>query len=347
MPGLTPYNKSVYYNWGTDPVTNKTAPATRASTCATASFDLAAGGAWGWNDTRCADPYIFVCRVRYPCSVTPPPYTASTQATFQYFPCNLTFDKAELQCNTVGGHLAGYVAEAEQREVEKVRVQKGDRQADSRQGMRVDAPPSAPGSRLADRLPLPPQWNIGNSYLFQRNRTFYWLGVRANVSKVTSPSPEYFNLLDPTLPYMHNTSIGYMHWGLNPGSPDNAVPDELCAGADFTQSYSDAAGWDDKQCSGSREFMCRMMPSGPATCYNASTGNTFCLNTAPMAPEAAEAYCQTLGGHLPSYSSQQEQVVGYPLGAHSPDAAKRRPYVLCAAAKQEQAPPRRPLPAAG
>jgi hypothetical protein len=120
LPGLTPYNKSVYYNWGTDPVTNKTSPATRASTCGVASFDMAAGGAWGWNDTRCADPYVFVCRVRYPCSVTPPSYTASTGATFQYFPCNLTYDKAEVECNKVGGHLAGYRSEAEQREVEKV-----------------------------------------------------------------------------------------------------------------------------------------------------------------------------------------------------------------------------------
>jgi hypothetical protein len=108
LPALTPSNRSVYYNWGTDPDTNRTSPATRGSTCGTASFDLVATGGWGWNDTRCADPYVFMCRVRAPCTVRPPAYTAATGATFMYFPCNLTFSKAQVECNKVGGHLAGY-----------------------------------------------------------------------------------------------------------------------------------------------------------------------------------------------------------------------------------------------
>ena len=285
LPPLSPYNSSLYYNWGYDGMVNRTAPRKQGNTCAVANFDSILNGAWGWLDVRCADPYTFICRVHAPCSVVPPAYmAATTNATFQYFPCNLTYDKAELQCNRVGGHLASYSAMYEQKEVEK--------------------------------------WYSGNGYLLPVNKTFYWMGLKANVTAVSSPGPEYFNWLDPTVPDLH-APTAYMHWGPS-GQPDNGIPTELCAGGNFSEAYNAASGWTDFNCSLATEFMCRQIPPGPGACIlRGKTNYTYCINTLPMSFDAAEAYCNTLGGHLPSYLNTDEHKeievnftrMGYLIGA--------------------------------
>jgi hypothetical protein len=270
VSALDPYNNSLYYNWGFDGKFNRTAPRKAGNTCGVANFEASASGAWGWMDVRCADPYTFICRVHAPCTVNPPKYmVSSTNATFQYFPCNYTFDKAEVECNKAGGHLASYSMLPEQREAEK--------------------------------------WYTGNGYMLPLNQTFHWLGLKANVTTVSSAGPEYFNWMDPTVPDMHNSTIGYMHWALS-GQPDNAMPSELCSGANHTEGYNGAAGWSDFNCTYSYEFMCRMIAPGPGKCLlREKTNYTYCINTMPMGFDAAEAYCNTLGGHLPSYLNADEQ----------------------------------------
>jgi hypothetical protein len=73
----------------------------------------------GFGTLQCNASFIhmIICRVHAPCSVRPPKYSpSSTNATFQYFPYNYTFDKAaELECNKADGHLASYSMLLEQR----------------------------------------------------------------------------------------------------------------------------------------------------------------------------------------------------------------------------------------
>lgn len=54
-----------------------------------------------------------------------------------------------------------------------------------------------------------------------------------------------------------------------------------------------------------------LLPSapGPKGCIGPanSTNNTYCYNSNLTSFADSEAYCNTLGGHLPSWNSQAEQ----------------------------------------
>ena len=52
------------------------------------------------------------------------------------------------------------------------------------------------------------KWYTGNGYMLPLNQTFQWIGIKANVTSVSSAGPEYFNWMDPTIPNIH--ALGYV-----------------------------------------------------------------------------------------------------------------------------------------
>lgn len=155
-----------------------------------------------------------------------PAFTSTvSNSTFQYATNLSDFASGTRICNNLGGHLATYTSLEEQQEVE--------------------------------------QHFISAGYLFPKFRTFYWIGLRINATQ----EPRKFTYTDPTLtidPF--DASASYAHWGVAAGQqePNNLYfPPELCTGANFTQAYSDAAGWADANCGTKYPVMCKLAREWP------------------------------------------------------------------------------------
>ena len=141
----------------------------------------------------------------------------------------------------------------------------------------------------------------------------------------------------PTCPRRPRTSSRYEHWGrlvLGDGSiqnePNNLVPPEFCATANWTQSFDSVWGWSDQNCDDYHISLCKLAappppmppppppspsPPGPpiapdyvSEVYRASY--SFVGGKARFVD--AQATCQTLGGLLVTYTSlaKQQEVEG-------------------------------------
>ena len=82
---------------------------------------------------------------------------------------------------------------------------------------------------------------------------------------------QVWTYIDPTNKL---NSSAYQNWGMGSPSdqsfgpePNNALGDEKCGGANFTQTREDAAGWADAQCSRQYIFMCRLLRESRSWCW--------------------------------------------------------------------------------
>jgi hypothetical protein len=66
-------------------------------------------------------------------------------------------------------------------------------------------------------------------------------------------------------------------------------------------------GWADVRCSRELAYICREDQPFVYSYTSAKLDSTYYLDTSPLNALAAEASCMTLGGHLVSYGSAQEQ----------------------------------------
>ncbi len=89
--------------------------------------------------------------------------------------------------------------------------------------------------------------------------------------------------------------------------PNNLFGNEYCAGANATELLLDGVfGWSDDECSRKTPFICKMLAAKDYT-YTSSAGGNFTLSTLPRDFKSAEAQCNAAGGHLASFTDQNEQ----------------------------------------
>jgi hypothetical protein len=109
----------------------------------------------------------------------------------------------------------------------------------------------------------------------------YWIGARANGWPV-------FDWVDPQVPRASNET--YEHWGTsgNFSEPNNLIPQENCAVANFSQMYDGVGGWADTRCSNSFIFMCKVQRELPLLAAG-------CLHACLCQPDSAlRLFCHTV-----------------------------------------------------
>jgi hypothetical protein len=148
-------------------------------------------------------------------------YTSpTTSRTYTWSAVAMNFSSSELWCQGQGGHLASYSSLAEQNETESYFISLGA---------------MLPGYHK-----------------------FYWLGL--NTSKWPA-----FSWVDsspmPANPWSGYQVGAYNHWGYympqNVIEPNDKMPPENCAGANYTEAWGGAWGWADTNCKVVYPFMCK------------------------------------------------------------------------------------------
>ncbi len=79
--------------------------------------ELLLDGVFGWSDEECSRKTPFICKMLAAKDYT---YTSSAGGNFTLSTLPRDFKSAEAQCNAAGGHLASFMDQAEQYEVEQV-----------------------------------------------------------------------------------------------------------------------------------------------------------------------------------------------------------------------------------
>jgi hypothetical protein len=120
------FNPGVYNNWGNlDGViepNNMMGP----ELCVVANYSQAQRDAWGWSDTNCGGRYPYMCKVVGTGGSEPPQLTSNiTGNVFQLYLNRSTQAAAEATCQAQGGHLAVYLSDYEQTEIESTYTQLG------------------------------------------------------------------------------------------------------------------------------------------------------------------------------------------------------------------------------
>jgi hypothetical protein len=180
----------------------------------------------------------------------------------------MNFSEAELYCNDNGGHLVSYLSQAEQYEIESAFQ------------------------------------NLG--VFFPLYHTQYWLGLFSTAD--TWPRFTWFDFNAPP----PDEPGAYAHWGtVKQGmikEPNNLTTSELCAVANYSQSYSFVYGWSDANCSLLLPAMCKVPTPGMYAYVSNVTNATYLLNTTMVNMPTAQKTCNVNGGHLVAYTGVEEQV---------------------------------------
>jgi hypothetical protein len=139
------------------------------------------------------------------------------------------------------------------------------------------------------------QYFTQRGYLLPAFHKTYWLGL-------TSTRWPIFSWADKSL------VLDYGNWG--DSQPNKSPAPGLCVYANSTLARGSppAWGWDDTDCDASTSiFICRKA-SAQGTYYTSKRfGATFIFNSTEATFTVAEGVCRDHGGHLVSWSSQQEQ----------------------------------------
>jgi hypothetical protein len=86
-------------------------------------------------------------------------------------------------------------------------------------------------------------------------------------------------------------------------------------GANATETLPDGVfGWSDELCNVQAAFICKVLAAKDYS-FASSAGGRFTLSTLPRDFAAAEVACNTGGGHLVHYVSQEEQFEVEQVGA--------------------------------
>jgi hypothetical protein len=145
---------------------------------------------------------------------------------------------------------------------------------------------------------------VGKGWLLPTYHKNYWLGLRSN----TTVWPR-FGWTEPGLP--PPTGATYIHWGrIEPGAitePNNMTGFEFCGVGNYSQTYGNAWGWADANCSMRAAFICKVRPPLVAPAYTAASRNTFFLNTSEVSFNDAQIACRANGGQLAAFRDIKEQ----------------------------------------
>lgn len=94
--------------------------------CVVANYSQVQRDAWGWSDTSCGGRYPYMCKVVGTGGSRPPQLTSNiTRNVFQLYLDKASQADAEATCQQEGGHLAVYVSDFEQTEIEAAYQQLG------------------------------------------------------------------------------------------------------------------------------------------------------------------------------------------------------------------------------
>jgi hypothetical protein len=120
------YNPGVYANWYTSPGLTEPNNLQPPELCVVANASALQRDAWGWADTSCGRRFPYMCKVVGSGATLPPALTSNiTGNVFQLYLNKSSQAEAEAVCQATGGHLAGYVSDYEQAEIEAGYVQLG------------------------------------------------------------------------------------------------------------------------------------------------------------------------------------------------------------------------------
>jgi hypothetical protein len=262
--------------------------------CAAANSTLLHGKAWGWCDTSCDRQLAYICRQDVMALYN---YTSPvTGSKYHMVSAPANGLAAEVNCNSLGGHLVVYETKAEQQEVEAAFT-----------------------------------WQGG---LLAAYQGAYWLGLQADPypefhwldRTIASPSNvTYINWADGQPGAQEDSNFcATANASLARVSSATAV----AAGA-----AAEPWGWQSYDCTQPQVYICQVTRPLVVGYTSNRTDNIYVLDTQLMDRYTAEDSCIDQGGHVVSFASHEEQqeVEGvWPLARiHSLWAVGFQLYVEC------------------
>jgi hypothetical protein len=205
-----------YRNWGQHS-DGSFEPKDKLRTCGAGNFSMVRQSAWGWAGESCNTALPFMCRLIKPGNIT---ITSNiTGNVFTFMTVNVTQARGQALCNDIGGHLASYVSQDEQTEMEFAFVNSG--------------------------------------YLLPSYHKNYWIGLTTTAD--TWPQFDWLdrNVPSPSQGYAHWGTFSF--GGFSTPEPNNGNFPENCAVANWTESYGSAWGWADANCAIMASVVCRRL----------------------------------------------------------------------------------------
>jgi hypothetical protein len=212
----------------------------------------------------------------------------------------------EVYCNSIGGHLASYDNATEQNEVERYFIKQVIPRGLG--GAEHWLPAAVRHTRLSSalhalcRLQLIPRACVCLQSLFApAYHQRYRLGLTYDTSSSTWGWLDISNA-EPLAP-------DYVNW--SGGEPNVAAGS--CAIANFSlgaYTPTGVAEWQATGCEALHPCMCKTRPPGsvPPQNYTASNNVTYSFSTALLPMSSAQAFCNSMGGHLVSFESESLQI---------------------------------------
>lgn len=233
-----------------------------------------------------------------------------TRSQYLFNSAPLSFAQAEAACNTAGGHLVAFASLPQQVAAEQCFVNSSALTPSFHRAYWM-------GLAVGKQAWLCSAMAHLAAKVFARNQCAGSAAARCSPPGCTSTA-EPDAALWPNFTWVDRTDATnvhqYQNWGnatLADGSrrlePNNLSPPELCAAANFSSSYRGAGGWADERCSLALPSMCEVTPQQRFESYTARGGGVFTWHTRLLGFEDAEGLCKAEGGHLATYSSEEEQ----------------------------------------
>ena len=213
-------NRTDYKLWGQLP-DGSFEPKDKLKTCGVGNYSLTRLNAWGWASENCNSPLPFMCRILKPGNITLP--STLTGNVFTLMNVKAGHAKAEALCNDIGGHLASFVSQDEQTEMEFAFIASG--------------------------------------YLLPSFHKTYWLGLTSTPDNWPAFDWIDRNVASPAANGAYSHWGTYSADGFKTPEPNNGMFPENCAVANFSQAHGapPAWGWADANCGISATVMCRRL----------------------------------------------------------------------------------------
>ena len=217
--------RTSYQHWGQLPDGSRE-PKQRLSTCGAGNYSLVEASAWGWSGENCNRALPYMCRLLKPGNITIP--SNLTGNVFTLMTVTVSNSRAEALCNDIGGHLAAYVSQEEQAEMEYAFINSG--------------------------------------YLLPVFHKVYWMGLVSNNDAWPAFSWIDRNVPNPQESSAYNHWGTYKFESYSSPEPNNGEFPENCAVANFSESYGfpSAWGWADVSCANAKAVVvCRRLRGWP------------------------------------------------------------------------------------